>query len=125
MSVRHYLTITEKDEIVFETQILGNNDFFNDDFKYYRNMEDGILYDCEIDIKYLFNYWRKWLDNHDKLVNMKIADSLKNDEDKLFLDTFLGHYYILEPFLVLNALKDYFDIDLNLKKECKAYLEIC
>lgn len=32
MSTRHYFSIKKGNETVFEDQILGNNDFFDDEF---------------------------------------------------------------------------------------------
>lgn len=87
MSIRHYLIIRNKDldEIVENYQILGNNDYFDEEF--YQNLNINIDEDCmveQVKINYTdFLYeWNRWLDrNPEKRGFPKIPESVKNQED--------------------------------------------
>lgn len=84
MSIRHYLIIKNKDldEIVDNHQILGNNDYFDEEF--YQNLNINIDEDCmveQVKINYTdFLYeWNRWLDrNPEKRGLPKIPESVKN-----------------------------------------------
>lgn len=83
MSIMHYLIIKNKDldEIVENYQILGNNDYFDEEF--YQNLNINIDEDCmvkPVKINYTdFLYeWNKWLDRYPEKRGLpKIPESLK------------------------------------------------
>lgn len=74
MSMRHYFQIREKDnpqKIIFERQILGNNDWFDD--KFYSNLkikiddsEDGFI-PTRVLLLDFFSEWRNFLNRHSEM----------------------------------------------------------
>lgn len=105
MSIRHYLIIKNKDldEIVENYQILGNNDYFDEEF--YQNLNINIDEDCmveQVKINYTdFLYeWNRWLDrNPEKKGLPKIPESVKNQEDiKTHKERICLHYLTCQSY---------------------------
>jgi hypothetical protein len=105
MSIRHYLIIRNKDldEIVENYQILGNNDYFDEEF--YQNLNINIDEDCmveQVKINYTdFLYeWNRWLDrNPEKKGLPKIPESVKNQEDiKTHKERICLHYLTCQSY---------------------------
>jgi hypothetical protein len=105
MSIRHYLIIKNKDldEIVDNHQILGNNDYFDEEF--YQNLNINIDEDCmveQVKINYTdFLYeWNRWLDrNPEKRGLPKIPESVKNQEDiKTHKECIYLHYLTCQSY---------------------------
>lgn len=105
MSIRHYLIIRNKDldEIVENYQILGNNDYFDEEF--YQNLNINIDEDCmveQVKINYTdFLYeWNRWLDrNPEKRGFPKIPESVKNQEDiKIHKERICLHYLTCQSY---------------------------
>jgi hypothetical protein len=105
MSIRHYLIIKNKDldEIVDNHQILGNNDYFDEEF--YQNLNINIDEDCmveQVKINYTdFLYeWNRWLDrNPEKRGLPKIPESIKNQEDiKTHKECIYLHYLTCQSY---------------------------
>lgn len=105
MSIRHYLIIKNKDldEIVDNHQILGNNDYFDEEFC--QNLNINIDEDCMIEqvkINYTdFLYeWNRWLDrNPEKRGLPKIPESVKNQEDiKTHKECIYLHYLTCQSY---------------------------
>lgn len=59
MSFKHYFIIKKDNKKVFEEQILGNDDYFDDEFyeKLNIKIEDDIIKLTGIKIEYLFVEW--------------------------------------------------------------------
>lgn len=105
MSIRHYLIIKNKDldEIVENYQILGNNDYFDEEF--YQNLNINIDEDCmvkPVKINYTdFLYeWNKWLDRYPEKRGLpKIPESVKNQEDiKIHKECICLHYLTCQSY---------------------------
>ena len=105
MSIIHYLIIKNKnlDEIVENYQILGNNDYFDEEF--YQNLNINIDEDCmveQVKINYTdFLYeWNRWLDrNPEKRGLPKIPESVKNQEDiKTHKECIYLHYLTCQSY---------------------------
>lgn len=105
MSNRHYLKVKNKniDKVVAEYQILGNNDYFDDEF--YKNLninvdEDGVIEPVKINyIDFLYE-WDKWLDrNPEKKGFPKISETVKNQEDiKILKECIFLHYQVCQTY---------------------------
>lgn len=135
MSTRHYFIIKKGNETVFEEQILGNHDFFDDEF--YKNA--NIKYDDElecvnlqkINIADFFVEWINYLERNPEINNVSIPKSLKpRDKFLQYQNLINANYYCLQPFMLLRDIKDYiyqfnessFDNYGKLKEGYKAYI---
>lgn len=135
MSDRHYLIITEAktNEEVFRKQIIGNNDFFDEQF--YKSLdidiqdffEEGCFYK-EVDVITFFIEWLKWIERSKFTIPpfSEFYKGMKNSGD-IFSTIYFAEFYAYEPYSVLKIMGRY--LDLTLKKEglregFKAYLEI-
>ena len=95
MSMRHYLTITNKStgEQVFSEQILGNNDYFDD--KFYEALgieldEDYAFDETEIDIVDFIYEWSNFLHRHPK---MRGLPKLRTEEEYQSRDAFKEYLF--------------------------------
>ena len=89
MSQRHYIEVVDKKDnsIALSLQILGNNDYFDDEF--YNHMGIDMDEDCcfEVEIKdfaFLILKWHNYLDRHPENrglpnINKETVEYLKND----------------------------------------------
>ena len=105
MSNRHYLKVKNKNinKIVAEYQILGNNDYFDEEF--YKNLninvdEDGVIEPAKINYLDFLYEWDKWLDrNPEKKGLPKIPESLKKQEDmKILKEGVFLHYLTCQTY---------------------------
>lgn len=95
MSMRHYLTITNKStgKQVFSEQILGNNDYF--DNKFYEALgieldEDCAFDETEIDIVDFIYEWSNFLHRHIKMLGLP---KLRTEEEYQPRDAFKGYLF--------------------------------
>ena len=105
MSNRHYLKVKNKDinKVVAEYQILGNNDYFDEEF--YKNLEinideDGVIEPAKINYLDFLYEWDKWLDrNPEKKGFPKISETVKNQEDiKILKECIFLHYQVCQTY---------------------------
>lgn len=136
MSNRHYLIVKQKntDKILETHQILGNNDYFDEEF--YQNLkidvdEDGTIEPIKINYTDFLYEWDKWLDrNPEKKGFPKIPETVKNQEDiKIHKECIFLHYltcqsYEQQLFEVTKMLwSKYTDYNGNIQKEYEIILE--
>lgn len=121
MSNRHYLKVKNKniDKVVAEYQILGNNDYFDEEF--YQNLnididEDGVIEPTKINYLDFLYEWDRWLDrNPEKKGFPKISETVKNQEDiKILKECIFLHYQVCQTYE-----QQLFDIT---KKLCPKYI---
>lgn len=128
MSTRHYFTIKKEDKEVFSSQILGNNDYFDEEF--YDSI--GVEFDecCELEkqeisILKLMVAWHKWFTRHPEKLGVGLKDKPDLTEKQIFYDYLCGLYYQLEPYFLMRDINIYLKMGTEeLKEEYKAYLEI-
>lgn len=105
MSNRHYLKVKNKNinKVVAEYQILGNNDYFDEEF--YKNLninvdEDGVIETAKINYLDFLYEWDKWLNrNPEKKGFPKISETVKNQEDiKILKECIFLHYQVYQTY---------------------------
>lgn len=113
MSMRHWVTLKKDNKKVKEFQILGNNDYFDEEF--YSNMGLQLSEDCdfeetEIKLSKLLVEWYQWLNRHPekKGVGREIVKD-ENYSKKIYLEYRVGDYYQLQPYRFMRLLADYLD----------------
>ena len=136
MSTRHYFSIKKDNETVFEEQILGNHDFFDDEFYKNVNIKFDEELECvelqEINFADFFVEWINFLERNPLMNGVSIPKSLKFRGKFLQYQNLLdANYYCLQPFMLLRDIKDYiyqidessFDNYGKLKERYTAYIE--
>ena len=128
MSVRHYLIIEKEGKKVFSNQILGNHDYFDEEFYEEIGVE---LDDCcelekqEINILKLMVAWYKWFKRHPERLGVGLKDKPDITEKQIFYDYLCGLYYQLQPYFLMKDIYIYIKPGTEeLKEGCKAYLKI-
>lgn len=140
MSTRHILQIKNGDKVVLSEQIIGNNDFFDEEF--YENMrlnldDYGELEETEISIEKLFSNWYKWLIRHPEKTKLPDFsgilnnDAIKDKDLYLYQGMMYPNIYVVEPFLLIQKMRPFL-INLNenfnkygkLREKYKAFLSI-
>lgn len=108
MSTRHWITVKKGNETMKDIQIIGNNDYFDDEF--YENMglqftEDGEIEETEIKLSDLLVEWHEWLNRHPekKGVGRDISKGLYYAK-QVYLEYVIGNYYQLEPYKFMDLL---------------------
>lgn len=136
MSERHYLIIKKDDKVIYETQILGNNDYFDNIFYDNLNLvldKNYTFNETKINLHDLIYEWNLWLNRHPnkKGINLNIdkENTLSDKERKelLLLNYRLANFYELQPFLLIHDLdiKEYLNlIDSTLKDGYELYITI-
>lgn len=89
MSQKHYIEVIDKKDnsIALSLQILGNNDYFDDEFYDHMGivMDEECCFDVEIkDFAFLILKWHSYLDRHPEKrglpnINKETMDCLRND----------------------------------------------
>lgn len=89
MSQRHYIEVVDKKDnsIALSLQILGNNDYFDDEFYDHMgiDMDEDCCFEVEIkDFAFLTLKWHNYLDRHPEKrglpnINKETIDRIKND----------------------------------------------
>ena len=136
MSNRHYLIVKNKnlDKVVAQHQILGNNDYFDEEF--YKKLEinvdeDGVIEPVKINyIDFLYE-WNEWLDrNPEKKGLPKIPESVKNQKDiKIHKECIFLHYQVCQTYeqqlfdITKILCPKYIDWNGNLKKKYEILLK--
>lgn len=105
MSNRHYLRLEDKytKSIIRECQILGNNDYFDEEF--YKNLninvdEDGVIEPVKINyIDFLYE-WDRWLNKYpDKKGLPEMPEYVrKNENIKILKKNVFLHYLIRQSY---------------------------
>lgn len=128
MSVKHYFSIEKEGKKVFSDQILGNNDYFDEEFYEGIGVE---LDECcelekqEINILKLMVAWYKWFERHPERLGVGLKDKSDITEKQIFYDYLCGLYYQLQPYFLMRDIYVYIKPGTEeLKEEYKAYLEI-
>lgn len=108
MSIRHWITVKKGDEVMKDIQIIGNNDYFDEEF--YENMglqvtEDGEVEETEIKLSDLLVEWHEWLNRHPekKGIGRDISKGLYYAK-LVYLEYVIGNYYQLEPYKFMDLL---------------------
>lgn len=89
MSQRHYIEVVDKKDssIALSLQILGNNDYFDDEFYDHMGivMDEDCCFDVELkDFAFLTLKWHNYLDRHPEKrglpnINKETIDCIKSD----------------------------------------------
>ena len=136
MSTRHYFSIKKGNETVFEEQILGNHDFFDDKFYKNINIKFNEELECvelqEINLADFFVEWINFLERNPEKNGVSISNLLKcKDKFIQYQNLIDANYYCLQPFMLLRDIKEYiyqinessFNNYGKLKEGYKAYIE--
>ena len=136
MSTRHYFSIKKGNETVFEEQILGNHDFFDDKFYKNINIKFNEELECvelqEINLTDFFVEWINFLERNPEKNGVSISNLLKcKDKFIQYQNLIDANYYCLQPFMLLRDIKEYiyqinessFNNYGKLKEGYKAYIE--
>lgn len=118
MSTRHYLKIEKDGETLCEKQIIGNNDFFDEEF--YKNIgfdtqiinDEGFCEDFPIENYPKFLYeWHKWLERNPKKRGMREINisnlEMKETLESITLSYLTTQTYEMELYNVSRALDEY------------------
>lgn len=136
MSFKHYFIIKKDNKKVFEEQILGNDDYFDDEFyeKLNIKIEDDIIKLTEIQIEDLFVEWINWLERNPEINGVSFGYKIKelNNFEK-YQHLLSCDYYCIQPFLLLHNIKKFlsqsnenlFKDYGKLKNGYKAYIKGC
>lgn len=110
MSFKHYFIIKKDNRKVFEEQILGNDDYFDDEFyeKLNIKIDDDIIKLTEIKIEDLFVEWINWLERNPEINGVSFGYKIKelNNFEK-YQHLLSCDYYCIQPFLLLNNIKKF------------------
>ena len=136
MSTRHYFSIKKGNETVFEEQILGNHDFFDDKFYKNINIKFNEELECvelqEINLADFFVEWINFLERNPEKNGVSISNLLKCKDNFIQYQNLIdANYYCLQPFMLLRDIKEYiyqinessFNNYGKLKEGYKAYIE--
>lgn len=136
MSTRHYFSIKKGNETVFEEQILGNHDFFDDEFYKNANIKFDEELECvglqEINLADFFVEWINFLERNPLMNGVSIPKPVKcRDKFLQYQNLIDANYYCLQPFMLLRDIKEYiyqideslFDNYGKLKEGYTAYIE--
>lgn len=130
MSQRHYIEVLDADDnnTVFSAQILGNNDYFDEEFYDHMGivMDEGCCFDIEIkDFAGLLLEWHKYLERHPEMKGLpnsptSVIATLKDDTELLkeyvYLHYVSSNSYEMQLFEVTKKLSPF----LNYKGIVKA-----
>ena len=116
MSQRHYIEIYENDVLIFSEQILGNNDFFDEEF--YNNLnikiEDDYFDPVEIEFTNFLKEWHEYLERHPEMKGIpKISEQTKerfddaNYKEYLYLHYLTTESYEMQVFSVVKSISKY------------------
>lgn len=126
MSIKHYFTIEKEGKEIFSSQILGNNDYFDEEFyeEIGVKLDEGCALDKqEVSILKLITSWHRWFGRHPE----KLGVGLKGDKSdkQIYYDYYYGQYYQLQPYFLMRDIYIYLQMGTQeLKEGCKAYLKI-
>lgn len=127
MSIRHWITIRKGNETLKDIQILGNNDYFDEEF--YENMglqvtEDGEVKETEIKLSDLMVEWHEWLNRHPekKGVGRDISKGRYYTKE-VYLEYLIGNYCQLQPYRFMDLLSRHNYLD-DAKGEVKERYQI-
>lgn len=128
MSIKHYFSIEKEGKKIYSNRILGNNDYFDEEF--YKEIgvklnEDYALAKQEISILKLISAWHEWLERHPERLGVGLKNKSDLTEKQIFYDYLCGLYYQLQPYFLMRDIDAYLKMEsAELKEEYKAYLEI-
>lgn len=138
MSTRHYFILKKDNRVIFKKQVLGNNDFFDDEFynKINVKFEDRDVPCQEIQIEDFFVEWVRFLERNPLKNGISLSKNMINRDNlanyRALID---ANFYCIQPILLMRKIKKYtFDInDIKLdeynikygklKDDYKAYIE--
>lgn len=129
MSIRHYFTIEKEGKEIFSSQILGNNDYFDEEF--YKSIGAELDEYCELEkqeisILKLMVAWYEWFKRNPKRLGVGLKDKSDVTEKQIFYDYLCGLYYQLQPYFLMRDINMYLKMGTEeLKEGHKAYLKIC
>lgn len=110
MSFKHYFIIKQHNKKVFEEQILGNDDYFDDEFyeKLNIKIDDDIIKLTEIKIEDLFVEWINWLERNPEINGVSFGYKIKESNNfEKYQHLLSCDYYCIQPFLLLNNIKKF------------------
>lgn len=128
MSIRHYFTIEKEGKEIFSSQILGNNDYFDEEF--YDSIGAELDEYCELEkqeisIFKLMVAWHEWFKRHPERLGVGLKDKSDVTEKQIFYDYLCGLYYQLQPYFLMRDINVYLKMGTEeLKEGYKAYLKI-
>lgn len=116
MSQRHYIKIYKNNVLIFSEQILGNNDFFDEEF--YNNLnikiEDDYFDLVEIEFANFLKEWHEYLERHPEMKGIpKIPEQVKERFDDaeykeyLYIHYLTAESYEMQVFRVVAAMSEY------------------
>lgn len=138
MATRHYFIFKKNNRIILKKQILGDNDFFDDEFynKINVKFEDEYVPCQEIKIEDFFVEWVRFLERNPFKNGISLSKNMINRDNlanyRALID---ANFYCIQPILLMRKLKKYtFNIDDikleeysikygKLKEGYKAYIE--
>ncbi len=105
MSNRHYLRLENKNtkKIIRECQILGNNDYFDEEF--YQNLniivdDDGVIAPVKVDYVDFLYEWDRWLNKYPEKKGLpEIPKYVRENKNiKSLKDNVFMHYSIRQSY---------------------------
>lgn len=130
MSTRHWITLKQNDIRLKDIQILGNNDYFDEEF--YNNMglqltEDCTIEETEIKLSKLMVEWHEWLNRHPE--KKGVGREISKDGDytqKVYLEYRTGDYYQLQPYRFMDSLTGYLGgVHCEIRDSFHLFIEVC
>lgn len=115
MSTRHYFILKKDNRVILKKQVLGNNDFFDDEFynKINVKFEDRDVPCQEIQIEDFFVEWVRFLERNPLKNGISLSKNMINRDNlanyRALMD---ANFYCIQPILLMRKIKKYtFDID--------------
>jgi len=115
MATRHYFILKKNNKVIFKEQILGNNDFFDDEFynKINVKFEDNCVPYQEIKIEDFFVEWVRFLKRNPLKNGISLSKNMINRDNltnyRALID---ANFYCIQPISLMRKLKKYtFNID--------------
>lgn len=117
MSTRHYIEIYKNNgELVLSEQVLGNNDFFDEEF--YDNLnikiEDDYFDQVEIEFTNFLKEWYEYLERHPEMKGIpKIPEQVKERFDDadykeyLYIHYLTAESYEIQVFRIVTLISKY------------------
>lgn len=126
MSTMHYFILKKNNRVILKEQILGNNDFFDDEFynKINVKFEDGDVSCQEIQIEDFFVEWIRFLERNPLKNGISLSkDMINRDNLTNYRALIDAKFYCIQPFSLMRKIKKYtFDInDIKLEEYAIKY----
>ena len=104
MATRHYFILKKNNKVILKEQIMGNNDFFDDEFytKINIKFEDNYVPYQEIKIEDFFVEWVRFLERNPLKNGISLSKNMINRDNlanyRALID---ANFYCIQPILFL------------------------